>query len=218
MGVLALGDAGQGRARLALAAGADHQDLVPGEKPTSCSLMNSGRSVQIAALAGRLDHAQSERPTSTWRSFGDGGAGDGLQARHVGGKAADGHAALAALRSAPSAWRGRRPRSPPRLSTNTLVNRRPWPARRRRPGVAAPLVGVSPDHRVGIDLPVAGMQHGAELGAEHHGVRLGDRMGQCDQLELERADLELARQGDLGDRHLVLAGRLRSACGAGPRR
>ncbi len=64
-------------------------------------------------------------------------------------------------------------------------------------------VGRFADQRLGIELPVAGMQHRADGGADHHRVRLGDRMGQRDQFEVERADREAAGHRHGVDRDLV---------------
>src|SRR2546429_6612625 len=52
----------------------------------------------------------------------------------------------------------------------------------------------SADQRLGIELPVAGVQHGAGRGADDDGVRLGDRMGQRDQFEIERPDRKADRK------------------------
>ena len=59
---------------------------------------------------------------------------------------------------------------------------------------SAGLVRGRADQRVRIELPVAGMQHGPDRRAQRDGIRFGDRMGQGDQFEVERADREAARQ------------------------
>ncbi len=63
----------------------------------------------------------------------------------------------------------------------------------------------SPSKRIGIDLPVAGVEHRAELGADRQRIGLEDRVRHGDHLELERRQAELAAQRDLGDRHRVAA-------------
>ena len=65
------------------------------------------------------------------------------------------------------------------------------------------LVGRQTDQRVGVELPVAGMQHRAGGGAQHNRVGLGDRMGQGDELEIERTDRKPARHRHDVDPHLV---------------
>ena len=82
---------------------------------------------------------------------------------------------------------------------------------------SAPLVADAPQHRLvghlaqqrlGIDLPVAGMEHRAEPGADRQRIGLEDRMRHGDQLELERRQAELAAERDLGDRHRIDQARL----------
>ena len=48
------------------------------------------------------------------------------------------------------------------------------------------LVGDVAQQRIGIDLPVAGVEHGAERRADGQCIGLEDRMGHGDHLELER--------------------------------
>src|SRR3546814_10280392 len=78
---------------------------------------------------------------------------------------------------------------------------------RENPLVAHRLHGIEvrclSDEGSRIELPVAGMHHGAGAAAQDDGTRLGDRVGLADQLNLERADGEVAAhrhhaQVDLG--------------------
>jgi hypothetical protein len=67
-----------------------------------------------------------------------------------------------------------------------------------QPGQRREVRGLA-DQRVRVELPVAGMQHGAGRGPDHQRVRLRDRMGQRDQLDVERPDVEPAAERLLDD-------------------
>ena len=54
------------------------------------------------------------------------------------------------------------------------------------------LVGRRPNHRVRVKLPVARVQDGAELGADHQRLRFRQGVRDGQELQVERADLELA--------------------------
>ncbi len=64
-------------------------------------------------------------------------------------------------------------------------------------------VGGRPDHRIGVELPVAGMQDEARVGADRDRVGLGYGVGQRNQLDIEGADLDAAGKRHLDDRNLV---------------
>src|SRR5262249_1656544 len=66
-------------------------------------------------------------------------------------------------------------------------------------------VGRWPDRRRRIDLPVTGVQHGAEPRANGHGVGLRNRVRHRDKLHVERPDAEAGIEGHLRDRQLQLA-------------
>ena len=62
------------------------------------------------------------------------------------------------------------------------------------------VVGWIADQRRGVELPVAGVEHHAVRGAECDAGRLGNRVGERDELEIERADIEAAAELGDGDR------------------
>ena len=210
------GDARQRGARLALAAGADQHDSCRAARSRPRPRQEVRHVGEIAVLARRLVHAPaaSARPAPTSRSL--------RRARHA--------------RSSPAAPRSRRSRRPrravvaadqlgqrcraPRLrsptspSRSALVESQTIASTPSSPSArsASSSVGVA-DQRLGIELPVAGMQHRAGRRADHQRVRLGDRMGQRDQLEVERPDRE-ARPTSARSLivHLAWRARASSAC------
>ena len=64
------------------------------------------------------------------------------------------------------------------------------------------LVGRRADHRRRVDLPVAGVQHGAERRADDETVRFRDRMRDRHELDVERAEREAAAERHDVDRDL----------------
>jgi hypothetical protein len=52
------------------------------------------------------------------------------------------------------------------------------------------LVGARADQGVGIELPVAGVQHDAGRSADHQRLRLRHRVCHVQKIEAERAELE----------------------------
>jgi len=203
--MLVAGDAGERRAGLALAARAHHHQLVA-RQIGEVVLVDEGRQVgQVAGLAGGgVDPPERAADQPDLAIMPGGDLGDGLQPGDVAGKAGDGDTLLA-LADQPVERRadiGLRAR----LAFDQRVGRiadhgehalGADPAQRR-------LVGDRPDQRIGIELPVAGVEHGAERRAHDDGVGLGNRMGERDQLDLERPDGKSPGQRDLGDRRLWL--------------
>ena len=130
----ALGDARQGRARLALAAGAEVEDLVVAGSAGLVVVDEGLDALHQADRLGRRGHPvhraadQADAP-----AVGLGGADHGVHPRHVGGEAGHRDLALQRRRSAGSARRAPRPPSPPGRRRRRWWNRRPWPARPRRP-------------------------------------------------------------------------------------
>ena len=109
-----------------------------------------------------------------------------------------------ARRSACSARSRTSASEPASPSTKTLVESQtmastPSSPRRR---MASMSVGRA-EQRVGVDLPVAGVQDRAQRRADRQAVGLGDRVGEGDQVDLERAERDRAAERHLGDRHLV---------------
>ena len=187
---------GQRGARLALAAGADEQDLV--------ARQIAGLLLRDAASGSRAGSripapprpcAAASGPTAPdARPAADAAMGDALEPRHIGGEAGRPRPGRVRVRPASSSVARIVASEPASPSTNTLVRVADHgehalvaDAAQRR------LVGDLADQRLGIDLPVAGVQHRAERRADRQRIRLGDRMGHGDQLELERPDGELAR-------------------------
>ena len=122
-----------------------------------------------------------------------GGISDGFEAGHVRGEAADRDARVVAadeidqgtpqIGLGPGGARPQRVRGIADHREDALVAE---PLQRR-------LVGGLADQRIGIELPIPGMQHRAGRRAHDDRVRLGDRMGEGNQLEVERADLKPPR-------------------------
>ena len=157
-----------------------------------------------AGGGGHAMHGAAEQADAAAVRLGR--ADHAVHPRDVGGETADRHLALQGARSARSASiaHHRPPTLPSRPGTRWCC-RTPWPGRpRRRGGELGPTSVGAPDHRVGVDLPVAGVQDHTQRRADRHAVRLGDRVGQRDQLDVERDRASsAARQRHLGDLDLV---------------
>jgi hypothetical protein len=133
---------------------------------------------------------------------GDRRADHAVHPRDVGGEAAHGHLALE--RADQLDQRVATPSSEP-------------PSPRRNVGAVAGhgqhalvaeaaqlgVVGRRADQRVGIDLPVAGVQDGAERRLDRQPVRLRDRVRDGHELDPERPELQIAAQRDLGQADLI---------------
>jgi hypothetical protein len=65
------------------------------------------------------------------------------------------------------------------------------------------VVGRRADQRVGIDLPVAGVQDGAQRRLDRQPVRLRDGVRDGHELDPERPELQIAAQRDLGQADLI---------------
>ena len=221
VGVVVAGDAGQRGARLALAAGADQQDLVARDVAGLVLGQKARHIGEIAVLARRLVHppqrAADQRHVAAMRRARHAAIVDSratLEAKQATATraviAADQLGQrLAAIRPRSRDWPG----FSALVESQTIASTPSSPTARSR----ASSVGVA-DQRLGIELPVAGVQHGAGRGADHHRVRLGDRMGQGDQFEIERADREAARHRHDVDRDLVERAAPRPAWRAAARR
>src|SRR5208282_5341248 len=70
----------------------------------------------------------------------------------------------------------------------------------------AALVGREADHRRQVELPVAGVDDEAGRRADRQGAALRYRMGDGDELDVERADVEPRSRRDDLDRNLRRAG------------
>jgi hypothetical protein len=153
--VLAVGQLGHRGARLALAAGADEQHLVARQVARLLLGNAFGEVEKVAAFLGCFDHAL-QRPA---RQHGMAAGGDrrqrrALDARQVGGKAGDGHPALAA-RCQFLEVGAHRPPSPPRPRRRRWCCRTPWRTRPRRRCASARLVGdLLSNGRIDLQSPV----------------------------------------------------------------
>ncbi len=204
VGVGALGHARQGRPRLALAAGAQIQDLV-GWPDAGLLFRQEGFEIAHHAdmFGGRGDavHRPPRQRHAPSRRLGR--ADHAVHARDIGGETAD--------------------RDPPLQSTDQLcqgVAHRAFRPRRSLDedigGIAhhgqhavvaeagdGPGVGDLADDRIVVDLPVAGVQHRAQRRLDGQAVRLGDRMGHGDEGDVERSQLNAAAQRHLDQLDLV---------------
>ena len=193
MRVLVAHDAPQGGARLALATGAEQQDLVARQVAKVFDPDRRLNIGQVAGVACRLEDPQ-KRPTDQGdpAAVGRGSPEDRFDPGNVGGKTGDRHPALLfadqPLQVLADLSFGAR--IPLNESIRGIADHGQHPlagetAKRR-------LVVVGADQRVGVEFPVAGMQDRARACPQDHGVGLRDRMGQGDQLELEGAYREAA--------------------------
>ncbi len=204
IGMVVAGDPRQRGARLALAPGADDQDLVAGQRHR---LFLGHERRDVGEIAGRPrrfgDPPQRTAGQHHAAAMGGGDLGDGLHPRDVAGETGhdDAGVVLADQAHQTIAYLGFRAA----FAFDQRVGRI---ADHRQHAVLAQLlerglVGGVADQRVGVELPVAGMQHGAQRGAHHHRVGFGDRVGERDQLQLEGRDLEALGHADDGQRHLA---------------
>ena len=184
-----LGDPRHGGAGLALAAGAQRHDLVRRQLLEFGLLVKGKVRVEIASLLRRFDdavHGAADHHELAAR--GARGIGDRTDARHVRGE--DGHR------------HGLR-----RLGDQTLKGDRDIGFRRRH-AVTDGIGGIADERshdlltkrleashvrrRAGqrrlVELPVAGMEHGAKVGLDDDRRWLRDRMGHVDELNVERSD------------------------------
>ncbi|MNX80295.1 hypothetical protein D3C86_1119500 [compost metagenome] len=197
-GVRALGHARQGRADLALAAGAEIQDLVLG--PDAGLLFRQER-LHVAQHADRLggggDAVHRAPGQSHATTCGLGGADHAVHARDVGGEAAHGDAALQVLDQ------GGQGHLHVALGARHAVHEDVGAVadHGQHALVAETLdrlnVSALAHDRIVVDLPVAGVQDGAQRGLDGQAVRLGDRVGDGDEGHVERTQVQVAAQRDL---------------------
>ena len=191
--MIVIGDARQRRARLALAAGAQRQHLVGRKMPIEIGAAEILHAVEIAGLARHLHHALHRAPDHHHLAPGRlGGVRDRAQPRDVGGKGGHGDPALGGLHQFGDG-----------LGDLGLRRRAPFPHRiggiadqRQHAGIAEfaqpPLVGRHADDRRRIDFPVAGVQHGPDLGLDRQRMGFRNRMRDRNELDIERPELDPA--------------------------
>ncbi len=200
VGMLVLGDAGERRARLALAARAEDDDLLGRDVGEVLLVVVAEVRRQIARLLRHLDHAvHGTARHDDLAPRGAGGFGHGLDARDVGGEDRHGHAALGATNDGLQVLRdlalGRR--SAIAHGVGAVAHHRQDALLAQR--LQARLVdGIADEGRV-VDLPVAGVQDVAECRAQDERVGLGDRVRDGDEFEVERPHGEAAVERDLVD-------------------
>ena len=189
VGMLALGDARHGRAGLALAAGAERDDIVGRKLGESPLLVKRQVGVEIAGRLRRLD--DTKHGAADHHQLAAGGAGGvrhRADARDIGGEGGDRNALARLADEAIERHRhvGLRRRHPIADGIGRVADKRRQPliAERSQPR----FVGRRARQRVLIELPVAGMERGAKRRPDDHRRGLGDRMRHGDQLDIERAD------------------------------
>ena len=199
-----VGNAGQGGARLALAAGGDNQHLVPRQAHRSIEINRLGELAQITGRARDLQDAIE-------RAAGDAQLAAGrlrhlaqrLQPRGVGGEGGDHHPALGGgddlVQSGLHALFGARCLSIEHIGRiahqgkHALVTDR---AQRLSGGRLA-------EHGRVVKLPVAGVEHTAIRRVDQQRVAFGNRMRHRHEGDAERAHLEPLARLDDAQRHLV---------------
>ena len=164
MRVIVAGDPRQGRARLALAAGADQHDPVARDVAGLVLGQKARQIVEIAVLARRLvDPPQRAADQRDIAAMGRRRLRDRLEPRNIRGEAGDCDPRIVAADQIGQGPAQLAPRSPKCRAAARWSNRRRSPGRlRRRACVKARLVRGRADQRIGIELPVAGMQDGAD--------------------------------------------------------
>ena len=188
--MLALRDARERRARLALASRAQGNDLAPREFGEDGLIVEMKIGVEIAGRLRRLDHAEhGPADDDKLAAGGASGLGDGAETGDVRSEGGDCDP-IRRLADQPRQYQshvglgGRHPVADgiggiADERRDAIVSERFQPCH----------VGRSARERVVVELPVAGVESGAKRRPDHHGRRLGDRMGHADQLDIERADL-----------------------------
>ena len=149
--------------------------------------------VEIAGLARHLHHAFHGAPDHDDLAVGGpGGVRNRSQPRDVGGEGRHRDAASCAFHELGDGLGdlGFRGRAPFAHRVGGIADQR------HQAGIAEfaqpPFVGRFADDRRRIDLPVAGVQHGAELGMDRQRMRFRNRMRDRNELDIERPDIDAA--------------------------
>ncbi len=204
MRVVTVGDARQGRPNLALAAGAEVEDLVVREVLGFLVVDEVGHALEQPDRLGRRRHAVHRAAGEADTAVGGLGRADhAVHARDVRRETGDRDLALERLDQLGQgrADIGLGPGLPFYEDVGAVADHR------QHALVAETAYGVFIGHtaeqRVRIDLPVACVQHDAQRRADRQAVGLGNRVGQGDQFEIERAEREGPAQWHLRDVDLV---------------
>ncbi len=205
--MVVVGHARQRRAGFALAAGGERKHVGAGQPVERVRSEEAWQAVEIAALARDPDHAlhrasehddlaPRRKPRQRRRA----------QARDIGGEGRHQHAALGGrdqLRER-ALDVGLRRALALAGDVGGIADHRPHALVAER--LQARLVGDAADAGRRVDLPVAGVQQQAGRGADGERHALGDGMGDGDELDLERADLDAPAHGHDLDRDFRRAG------------
>ena len=213
-------DARQRAARLALAAGDQHQQVVVRHVVDIVFGQERRQVAQIAAFArGGIDVAQR---AADQRDAAPGvvrGQRDRFHPRDVAGEAGDGDAAASGRGSAPTGCGAPRASLPEWPSTIALVESQTIASTPRSPSAASAASSVGgPISGVGSSFQSPVCSSSAVRRVDHQRLRLRDRVRHADELQRERRQVE--RAAGRHDVQLDLLGQLRPrpACGAAPRR
>ena len=205
--MLLLGHARQRRARLALAARRQRQHLVARQAVERIGAEKRRYAVEIAAFArDRNDALHRATHHQHLPSGGQPRFRRRAQPRYIGSEGGDDDAALRfadkLMQGAGDVGLGR---------AFALAHDIGGIADHRQHALVAEraqtrLVGGRADARRQINLPIAGMDDEAGRGADGERRALGDRMGDGDELDLERPEFDPAADGDDLDRDFRCAG------------
>ena len=199
--MVVIDDARQRSAGLTLASRAQRQHLVRWKMTVKISPAETLHAVEMTGFAGDLHHAlHGAADDDHFTAGGLGGVRDRFQARDVGGESRDGDAALGGLHQLHDGG-----------GDLGLRGRAPFPHRiggiadqRQHAGIAqlaqTPLVGRHADDRRRVDLPVTGVQHGADRSLDRQRVGFRNRMGNRNEFDIERAEIDPAARWHHRDR------------------
>ena len=207
VGMLVLRDAGERGARLALAAGAERQHFVRRQIAVTFNAAEILHALEIAGLARHLHHAlHRATDNNDFALCGAGGVRNGAQAADMGGKRRHRDATRRGADQFGESLCHIRFRGRPALAHGIggIADQRQHPgiAERGQPC----RIGRATDDRRRIDLPIAGMDHGAGRRADRKRIRFRDRMRNIDEIDLERPEREMpAGRHDI-DRNFRRAG------------
>ncbi len=207
LGMLVGGDAGQRRARLALAAGAERDHLVGRQvavgldRPELVAIRRDSRS---RARPGPPDPWRG-RPRTTSRPQAAAASATARSRATFEAKVVTatrpGAVRMRSARDLGDVGFGRRAAFAHRIGGIADQREATFVAERAQLG----FVGRRTDDRGAVDLPVAGMQNGAERGANDQAVRFRNRVGHRHELDVERPEREASAERNDIDRHLARA-------------
>ncbi len=205
--MIAVGDTRQGRARLTLRTGAQIKDLVRLEPRSLAFADRIGNAGQQADMAcGRGDAMHRPADQADLAAAFHRGAHDRVDAGDVGGEAGDGDALFQRLDQLDQfvAHHGFGPGAAFDEDIGRVAHHGQHAGITQ--GLDALDVHRLTGDRVFVDLPVTSVENGAELGLDRQAVRLGDRMGQGDVVDMEGTDADIAAERHFDQFEIVDAG------------